>query len=240
MIRPREGRNHDKTRWRAGQSAAQLVGVEDFFVDVGPELFEGEVGGVDEVAGEPLLADFGPGAVFGGVVEGGDSGCCARSDDLGEVEHLVAVVLAGDEDTGGGVEHAFAETTMAESVEAVVLMEDDGAEAADPEVFVGGVGEGVPVVAAVADGALMKLRVRFAVHGEACLNSRDEEGGVVEAVLPGEDELFFGGLGRELCIAETALKLGMMPRMRLVCWVPSVLTASGSVAVWVPGFLSGC
>ena len=51
-----------------------LVRVEEFFVDVGPELFEGEVGGVDDVAGEPLLADFGPGAVLGGVVEGGYAG----------------------------------------------------------------------------------------------------------------------------------------------------------------------
>jgi hypothetical protein len=54
-----------------------LVGVEDFFVDVGPELFEGEVGGVDDIAGEPLLSDLGPGAVFGGVVESGDAGGCA-------------------------------------------------------------------------------------------------------------------------------------------------------------------
>ena len=43
-------------------------------VDIGPELFEGEVGAVNEAACEPLLADFGPGAVFGGVVEGGDAG----------------------------------------------------------------------------------------------------------------------------------------------------------------------
>ena len=46
------------------------MGVEYFLVDVGPELFEGEVGAVDDVTGEPLLADFGPGAVLGGVVEG--------------------------------------------------------------------------------------------------------------------------------------------------------------------------
>ncbi len=52
-----------------------LVSMEELLVDVGPELFEGEVGGVDEVAGEPLLADLGPGAVVGGVVEGRDA-CC--------------------------------------------------------------------------------------------------------------------------------------------------------------------
>lgn len=51
-----------------------LAGVEELVVDVGPELFEGEVGAVDDVAGEPLLADLGPGAVLGGVVESGDTG----------------------------------------------------------------------------------------------------------------------------------------------------------------------
>ena len=47
--------------------------MEELVVDIGPELFEGEVGAVDEATGEPLLADFGPGAVLGGVVEGGDA-----------------------------------------------------------------------------------------------------------------------------------------------------------------------
>ena len=42
-------------------------------VDVGPEFLEGEVGAVDDAAGEPLLADFGPGTVLGGVVERGDT-----------------------------------------------------------------------------------------------------------------------------------------------------------------------
>ena len=48
--------------------------MEDRVVDVGPELFEGKVGAVDDAAGEPLLANFGPGAIFGGVVERGDAG----------------------------------------------------------------------------------------------------------------------------------------------------------------------
>ena len=50
------------------------MGVEDGFVDVWPELFQHEVGAVDDVAGEPLLADLGPGAVSGGVVEGRGAG----------------------------------------------------------------------------------------------------------------------------------------------------------------------
>ena len=50
-----------------------LLRVEDRVVDVGPEFLEGEVGAVDDAAGEPLLADFGPGTVLGGVVERGDT-----------------------------------------------------------------------------------------------------------------------------------------------------------------------
>jgi hypothetical protein len=62
-------------RWSSStRTCAELLGVEERVVDIGPELFEGKVGAIDEAAGEPLLADFGPGAVFGGVVEGRDAG----------------------------------------------------------------------------------------------------------------------------------------------------------------------
>jgi len=54
-------------------STNRLVSVEDGLVYVGPELLIEEVEAVDDVAGEPLLTDFGPGAVFRGVVQAGDS-----------------------------------------------------------------------------------------------------------------------------------------------------------------------
>jgi len=97
----------------------------------------------------------------------------------------------------------MAEAAVAEGIEAVVLAEDDRAETADPEVFIGGVGEGVPVVASVACDTLMKLGVGFAVHGEACLDGCNEERGVIEAVFPREDKLLFCrlrgqfGIGRD-------------------------------------------
>src|SRR5579862_9735864 len=53
------------------------VGVEDLLVDVRPVLFPEEVEAVNEVAGEPLLTDFGPGLILLGVIEGGDAGCGA-------------------------------------------------------------------------------------------------------------------------------------------------------------------
>ncbi len=77
-------------------------------------------------------------------------------------------------DAGDGVAGAFAKAAMAEGVEAVVLFEDDRAEAADEEILGGCVGEGVPVVAAVSSDALVKLGVGFAVHCEAGLDAGDE------------------------------------------------------------------
>jgi len=87
---------------------------------------------------------------------------------------------------------------VTEGVKAVVLFEDDGTEAAYPEVFVDGIGEGVPVVAAVSFEALVKFGVGVAVHGETSLNAGDEEGGVVEGVLAGDEELLLRRHGRQL------------------------------------------
>ena len=97
---------------------------------------------------------------------------------------------------------------MAEGVEAGVLVEEDGIGAADHEVFVGGVGEGVPVVAAVADKALVELGDGVAVHGEAGLDAGDEEGGVVEAVAGCQDELFLRGYGGELGVCGDGAEVG--------------------------------
>ena len=49
------------------------MGVEDVFVGGGPPLFPPEVEAVDEVAGEPLLTDLGPGLILLGVPEGGEA-----------------------------------------------------------------------------------------------------------------------------------------------------------------------
>ena len=152
-------RNLLTTNGSARQCTALLVGVEDSLVDVGPKLFVEEVEAVDDVAGEPLLSDLGPGAVFGGVVQAGDSGCSAGADDFGEVEGCISVIFTRDEDAGDGIEAAFAEAAVTESVKAVVLFEDDGPETADHKVFVDCVGECVPVVATVACDTLMEFWV---------------------------------------------------------------------------------
>lgn len=48
--------------------------VEDVSVGGGPPLFPPEVEAVDEVAGEPLLPDLGPGLILFGVPESGEAG----------------------------------------------------------------------------------------------------------------------------------------------------------------------
>ena len=161
------------------------MSVEDVFVGGGPPLFPPEVEAVDEVAGEPALSDFGPGAVLRGVIKAADAGCCAGPDDLGEIEGWISVVGAGDEDASDGVPTALLEAAMAQGVEAVVLMEDDGADAGDKEVFIGRVSERVPVITGVAGGALMEFGVGVAAHGDPRLKADDDEGGVVEAVFGG-------------------------------------------------------
>ena len=161
--------------------------MEDVFVGGGPPLLPPKVEAVDEVAGKPLLTDLGPRLILLGVVEGGEARCGTGADDLGEVEGGIAVVSARDQDAANGVEGAFRKAAMTQGVEAVVLVEENGTKAADHEIFVCSVCEGVPVVLAVSFEALMKFGVGVTVHREASLDAGDEERGVVEAVLGRED-----------------------------------------------------
>jgi len=147
--------------------------VEDSLVDVGPVLFPKEVEAVDEVTGEPSLADFGPGAVVRGIIEAAYARGCAGADDLREIERRIPIVRAGNKNAGDGVPGTLAKAAMAHGVEAVVLVEDNGADAADKEVFVGCVSQGMPVVSGVTCGALVKLGVGITVHRDAGLNAGD-------------------------------------------------------------------
>ena len=97
---------------------------------------------------------------------------------------------------------------MAEGIEAWVLTEDGGVDAADQKVFVGGVGESVPVVAAVTDGAVAKLGVGVAVQGEASLNTCDQERRVVEAIAGRQMELLFWRHGRQLGVCGHGTEVG--------------------------------
>ena len=206
--------------------------MEDVFVCGGPPLFPPEVEAVDEVAGEPALADFGPGAIFRGVIEAADAGCSAGADDLGEIEGLISIVPASDQDASDGIPGTLAEAAMAQRVEAVVLTKDDRADASDKEVFIGRVGERMPVVTGVAGGALMELGVGVAAHRDPRLKADDDEGGVVEAVFGGQGEFLFYSLGRQLYVGRDGAEvrhdaedaLGLLVAVRTDCvWVDSGL-----------------
>src|ERR1700722_7524931 len=150
-----------------------LVSEEHSLVDVGPVLFPEEVEAVDQVAGEPSLADFGPGAVVRGIIEAAYAGGSAGADDLREIERRISIVRARDKNACVRVPGTLAEAAMPHGVEAVVLAEDNGTDAAHKEVFVGCVSQGMPVVSGVTCGALVKLGVGITVHRDAGLNAGD-------------------------------------------------------------------
>ncbi len=54
---------------------------------------------------------------------------------------------------------------------------------------------------AVSASVLVKLGVGVAVHGDAGLDAREEERGVVEAVFRSEGKLLSWSLGRQLCVS---------------------------------------
>ena len=97
---------------------------------------------------------------------------------------------------------------MAHGVEAVVLAEDNRADAADKEVFVGCVSQGMPVVSGVTCGALVKLGVGITVHSDAGLNAGDDEGGVVEAVFGSKSQFLFCCLGRQFHVGGDGAEVG--------------------------------
>ena len=101
---------------------------------------------------------LGPGVVFGGIDRGRRHQRLRLNRLTSEkLKVVVAVVLTSDEDAGSGVEGALAEGSVAEGVEAIVLMEESWeCDAADHEVFVNRVGESVPIVAGVTRDSLVE------------------------------------------------------------------------------------
>ena len=171
-----------------------VLSVEQGLVDVGPELFDVEQGVVKDDVGGPALAGLGPGVVLAGVVEVGDAGRGASTDDLAQVNGFAAVIAAGDGGAADGVDGAFDEATAAERVVAAVLVRKGRDDGLNEEVLVCLVSEGVPEVAGVTGGALVECGVGAGGLRDAGLRSSEDERGVVEAVLQAGDELVLGSL----------------------------------------------
>src|SRR5271165_79260 len=75
---------------RQGEISVFLM--EDFIVDVGPELLKETRSSVDRDIREPKLIGLGKGALLARIVKTGDARGCARADDLGSVESLMAAI----------------------------------------------------------------------------------------------------------------------------------------------------
>ena len=73
--------------------AGAVVAVKDGVVDLGPKLFEDVEDAVNGNLGEPLLAGFGPGAFFSGVVKIGNAGASAVANSFREIEAWPAGVV---------------------------------------------------------------------------------------------------------------------------------------------------
>ena len=182
--------------------------MEDSLIDVGPVLFPEEVEAVDQVAGEPSLTDFGPGAVVRRIIEAAYAGGSAGADDLREIEHRISIVRARDKNARDRVPGTLAEAAMPHGVEAVVLVEGNGTDAAHKKVFVGCISQSMPVVSSVTCGALMKLGVGITVHRDAGLNAGDYEGGVVETVFGGKSQFLFCCLRRQFRVGGDGAEVG--------------------------------
>ncbi len=96
---------------------------------------------------------------------------------------------------------------MTKRVVTIVLMKRGGKDSFDPEVFVGCIRKGVPVIARIACRTLMELRGGFGRHVDASLGPDEDEGGVVEAVLKCSGELLSRRLSGEMCVSVHGAKV---------------------------------
>ena len=87
-------------------------------------------------------------------------------------------------------------------------MEGGREDATDHEVLIGGIEQGAPVVATVAERAFAELRVGVAGDGDSGLHGCDDERTVVEGVVAGGDELVFDGLGRQVLVGGDGAVVG--------------------------------
>src|SRR5260370_39339605 len=100
----------------------------------------------------------------------------------------------GAERVAGGVEKG----ALAQGVVTVILMRDDRAEAFDHVVYDRLIDIAVPEVAGIAGSAMVELRSLVGGLAITCEDGGQKEGGVVEGVLGGGEELFLRRLWRNL------------------------------------------
>jgi len=82
--------------------------------------------------------------------------------------------------------------SVKEGVITRVLVGDYRQDRSSQVVFDSGIGEGVPVIAAIAGCSLMKFRIGFGRLFDRRLESDRDERGIIESALGGEPEFLSG------------------------------------------------
>ncbi len=144
-----------------------LGAVEEVMVDIGPELFDDEGGGIDTDVEAPLASGVTEGALGGGIVQIGDAGGGSGAEDFADVEDFFAGVGTCDDGATEGIAAALEEAAVAEGVVAVVLVGDGGDDGFDEEVFAGLVYDRVPEIAAVGDASAAEFGICVLVEAPA-------------------------------------------------------------------------
>src|ERR1700753_2239185 len=115
-------------------------------IHVRPELLHSKRTKVQQDVGQPTLTNLCPGAVLGRIISRRNSGCCARTQDLGSIKSFPARVRARDHRPRYRVNSPFEKATMAQGVVTAVLMQNNWQNALNPEVFIRLIRERMPVI----------------------------------------------------------------------------------------------
>lgn len=182
--------------------------MEEALIDVGPEFLDAEGQGIDGDVEPPLGAGVGEAALGRGVISVGEASGQAGAEDFGEVEGGISSIGTGDDDAAESITGAFEEASVAEGVEAGVLMRGGWDDELNKEIFLGLIGGSVPEIASVADAAGAELGRGVAQVADVGDGDGHGERGVVEGILAGGDELFLDGLRRQMVSGGDGAKVG--------------------------------
>src|SRR5579885_2039023 len=132
------------------------------------------------------------GAVRARVVRGGDRLRDAAAENLRSVEGIVPVVIRRDENTGSRVNSPLPKSALSHGVIPLVLVKN-GRQGEDNQVVAAClIQKAAPVIFSVAGQALAQLRVGIGCLSHQRSDAHEDKRRVVEAVLRGDFEGFFG------------------------------------------------
>jgi hypothetical protein len=181
--------------------------VEEFVVDIGPELFEEGRSPIDGETCHPKTKGLAKGAFLAWIVKGGDACGCPGAEYFGGVEDGTAAVGSSDRDAGDSISEPLAKAATTERVIAGILVQSCGQDELNPKIFVHVVGIGVPVIPSVGRGALMKLRGGIARLRDPGLYRYKDKRRVVDAIECRCIEFLLDGLRRKMLVGADRAKV---------------------------------